>query len=166
MDAQDQQPQGPFQRLVATLDYPVYIVTTASYNKRSGRLIGFATQCSINPPRFLACISKKNRTLEIARQADVLAVHIVEEKDRNLAELFGGETGDEVDKFAQVSWHTEHGVPILDACECWFAGTVIGRIALGDHVGFLLEPIDAEKGARSEQLTFQEARNIEPGHPP
>ena len=166
MDAQDQQPQSPFQRLVATLDYPVYIVTTAAQNQTSGCLIGFATQCSINPPRFLACISKKNRTLEIARQADVLAVHVVDEKDRDLAEIFGGETGDEVDKFARVSWHYAHGVPILDACERWFAGTVLGRIALGDHVGFLLEPIDAEKGADSEQLTFQEARDIEPGHPP
>ena len=69
MDAQDQQPPSPFQRLVATLDYPVYIVTTAAQNQTSGCLIGFATQCSIHPPRFLACISKKNRTLEIARQA-------------------------------------------------------------------------------------------------
>ena len=166
MDAQDQQPQGPFQRLVASLNYPVYIVTTATAKETSGCLIGFATQCSIHPPRFLACISKKNRTLEIARQADVLAVHVVEEKDRDLAELFGGETGDEVDKFAKVSWHSEHGVPILDACERWFVGTVIGRIALGDHVGFLLEPIDAEKGTHAGQLMFQEARDIEPGHAP
>jgi len=172
MDAQDQQPQqdqqeqSPFQRLVATLDYPVYIVTTAAQSKTGGCLIGFATQCSIHPPRFLACISKKNRTLEIARQADVLAVHVVDEKDRNLAEIFGGETGDEVDKFAQVSWHSVHGVPILDGCDRWFAGRIMGRISLGDHVGFLLEPIDAEQAAQAEQLTFQEARNIEPGHPP
>lgn len=166
MDAQTQQPLSPFQRLVDTLNYPVYIVTTATRHQRSGCLIGFATQCSIHPPRFLACISKKNRTLEVARQADVLAVHVIDENDRNLAEIFGGETGDEVDKFARVSWHDAHGVPILDACERWFAGTILGRISLGDHVGFLLEPIDAEKGAQSEQLTFQEARSIEPGHPP
>ena len=165
-DAQDPQPQSPFQRLVATLDYPVYIVTTATRNQTSGCLIGFATQCSINPPRFLVCISKKNRTLEIARQADVLAVHVVDEKDMHLAEIFGGETGDDTDKFARVSWHYVHGVPVLDSCKRWFAGTVLGRIALGDHVGFLLEPIEAEKGAQSEQLTVQEARGIEPGHPP
>jgi flavin reductase (DIM6/NTAB) family NADH-FMN oxidoreductase RutF len=166
MDAQTQQPQSPFERLVATLDYPMYIVTTATRNKTGGCLIGLATQCSIHPPRFIACISKKNRTLEIARQADVLAVHVVEETNRKLAEIFGGETGDEVDKFARVCWHYEHGVPILEDCERWFAGTILGRISLGDHVGFLLEPIDAEKGAQSEQLMFQEARDIEPGHPP
>jgi flavin reductase (DIM6/NTAB) family NADH-FMN oxidoreductase RutF len=132
----------------------------------AGCLIGFATQCSIHPPRFLACISKKNHTLLVARQAAFLAVHIVDEDDQGIAELFGGETGDEVDKFARVSWHFAHRVPILDACRRWFVGSVLDQIDLGDHVGFLLEPIDTEQNARSEQLTFQRARDIEPGHKP
>jgi flavin reductase (DIM6/NTAB) family NADH-FMN oxidoreductase RutF len=157
---------SPFERLVATLDYPLYVVTTAVQNEPGGCLIGFATQCSIHPPRFLACISKKNHTLVLARQAAVLAVHVVEEKDRKLAELFGGETGDEVDKFAQVRWHYADGVPILDACDRWFAGSVLEQLDLGDHVGFLLEPLDTEQSAASEQLTFQQARRIKPGHRP
>ena len=156
----------PFERLVATLDYPLYVVTTAFENQPSGCLIGFATQCSIHPPRFLACISKKNHTLLLADQAAHVAVHIVEEKDKHIAELFGGETGDEVDKFARVSWHPAHGVPILDACQRWFVGSVLQQIDLGDHVGFLLEPIDTGQSATSEQLTFQQARDIEPGHDP
>ena len=155
-----------FERLAATLDYPLYIVTTAAQGEPAGCLVGFATQCSIHPPRFLACISKKNHTLDLARSSAVLAVHVIGEKDREIAEIFGGETSDEVDKFARVSWHYAHGVPILDACERWFAGSVLGRIALGDHVGFLLEPIDTEQNAASAQLTFQEARDIEPGHEP
>ena len=93
-------------------------------------------------------------------------MHIIEEEDRNIAELFGGETGDEVDKFARVRWHYAHGVPILDVCERWFAGSVLEQIDLGDHVGFLLEPLDTEQSATSEQLTFQQARDIEPGHRP
>ena len=157
---------SPFERLVATLDYPLYVVTTALQNRPAGCLIGFATQCSIHPPRFLACISKKNHTLLLAHRAALLAVHIIEEKDKNIAELFGGETGDEVDKFARVSWHLAHGVPILDACQRWFAGSILEQIDLGDHVGFLLEPIGTKQNATSEQLTFQRARDIEPGHKP
>lgn len=157
---------SPFERLVATLDYPLYVVTTAVGNEPSGCLIGFATQCSIHPPRFLACISKKNHTFPLAREAATLAVHIVEEKDRQIAEIFGGETGDEVNKFARVRWHYVHGVPILEACERWFAGSVLDRIDLGDHMGFLLEPLDTEQSGESEQLTFQQARDIKPGHKP
>lgn len=155
-----------FERLVATLDYPLYVVTTAEQRRPAGCLVGFATQCSIHPPRFLACISKKNHTLLPAKHAAVVAVHVVEQEDKRIAELFGGETGDEVDKFAQVRWHFAHGVPILDACRRWFAGTVLERLDLGDHVGFLLEPIDTEQRAASEQLTYQQARDIEPGHEP
>jgi flavin reductase (DIM6/NTAB) family NADH-FMN oxidoreductase RutF len=155
-----------FERLVATLDYPLYIVTVAADDETAGCLMGFATQCSIHPPRFLACISKKNRTLKVARRASVLAVHVIGDKDRDLAEIFGGETSDEVDKFARVSWRYEHGVPILDACERWFAGSILTQLNLGDHVGFLLEPIESEQSDTSEQLTYQQARDIEPGHKP
>jgi flavin reductase (DIM6/NTAB) family NADH-FMN oxidoreductase RutF len=155
-----------FERLAATLDYPLYVITTALDDEPAGCLIGFATQCSIHPPRFLACISKKNHTLLLAREAASVAVHVVEEHDRAIAELFGGETGDEVDKFARVSWHTVHGAPILDACQRWFVGSVLRQIDLGDHVGFLLEPIDTHRDVPAEQLTFQRARDIEPGHEP
>src|SRR5215203_2455915 len=157
---------SPFERLVATLDYPLYVVTTASQNQPTGCLIGFATQCSIHPPRFLACLSKKNHTLLLAHQAAFVGVHVIEEKDKDIAELFGGETGDEIDKFARVKWHSAHGVPILDACPRWFVGLVLQQIDFGDHVGFLLEPIDTEQRAADEQLTFQRARDIEPGHKP
>ena len=157
---------SPFERLAATLDYPLYVVTTAVDDELTGCLIGFATQCSIHPPRFLACLSKQNHTLQLARRAAVLAVHVIDEQNRDLAELFGGETGDEIDKFAQVRWHSAHGVPILDDCDRWFAGSVLEQHDLGDHVGFLLAPLDTEQHGRAEQLTFQQARDIEPGHKP
>src|SRR3954462_7266627 len=88
-----------FQRLVAQLDYPMFIATVAADGERSGCLIGFATQSSIHPPRFLAGISDKNRTFRVARRADAMAIHLVPENANELANLFGGETGDEIDKF-------------------------------------------------------------------
>ncbi len=163
-EGRDRRP--PFARLMATLDYPLYIVTTATGEERSGCLIGFATQCSIRPPRFLACISKKNHTFGLVQRAAIVAVHVVEERNKDIAELFGGETGDEVDKFSQVAWQTIDGVPVLDACERWFAGTVLERIDLGDHLGLLLSPVDAEPSEPASQLTFQKAQDIKPGHRP
>jgi flavin reductase (DIM6/NTAB) family NADH-FMN oxidoreductase RutF len=156
----------PFQRFVAALDYPLYVVTTAVESEPTGCLIGFATQCSIHPPRFLACISKKNHTFQLAGRAAVFAVHVVDEKNKALAELFGGETGDQVDKFARVPWHYVDGVPVLDDCARWFTGSVLEQIDLGDHVGHLLQPLTVEAGPAREQLTYQQARDIEPGHRP
>lgn len=155
-----------FSRFARALDYPLYIVTTAVQQERTGCLIGFATQCSIHPPRFLACISRKNHTLPVARRARLMAVHVVDERARDLAELFGGETGDAVDKFARVKWHEEHGVPVLPACESWFIGKILQQLDLGDHVGFLLQPLEAEGAARASPLTYQQVRDMEPGHKP
>jgi len=153
--------------LVSQLDYAMFIVTTATRGERAGCLVGFATQVSIHPPRFLVCLSVKNRTFRLARDANVVVVHFVPEDATELAELFGGETGDDVDKFAACDWRPgPDGAPVLSDLENWFAGRVLNRIDLGDHWGFVLAPIEGEAGRGSSALTFHRARRIEPGHEP
>ena len=154
-----------FQQLVAQLDYPMFIATVATEEERAGCLIGFATQCSIHPPRFLAGISDKNRTFRVARDADSMAIHLVPEHATELAELFGGETGDDVDKFERCDGRPgPGGVPLLDGCPNRFVGRIIERIDFGDHVGLVLEPTYAEADEESAQLGFHRAQRIEPGH--
>jgi flavin reductase (DIM6/NTAB) family NADH-FMN oxidoreductase RutF len=154
-----------FQRLVAQLDYPMFIATVAAGGERAGCLIGFATQCSIHPPRFLAGISDKNRTYRVAQDAGSMAVHLVPEDATELAELFGGETGDEVDKFERCAWRPGPGdVPLLDDCPNRFVGRIVERIDFGDHTGMVLEPLHAEEDQASGQLGFHRAKRIEPGH--
>jgi len=162
----DTQAGKDFARLAATLDYPVYVVTTCVQGELTGCLIGLGIQCSIHPPRFLACLSKKNHTFALAQRATALAVHVVEERNRTLAELFGGTTGDTVDKFSRTRWQDVDGMPILQDCARWFIGAVVQRLDLGDHVGHLLEPLKVAPGNTSAQLTYQQARNIHPGHDP
>ena len=155
-----------FQALVGDLEYPMFIVTARVGDERLGCLVGFATQTSIHPQRFLVCLSHTNRTYRRGRDAELLGVHCVPAGADELAELFGGETGDDVDKFARCEWHDgPEGVPILDACENWFVGRVLRRVAAGDHDAFLLEPIAASCGAHGE-FTFHRARNIIAGHAP
>jgi flavin reductase (DIM6/NTAB) family NADH-FMN oxidoreductase RutF len=154
-----------FEGVVGGLDYPMFIVTTRAASEMAGCLVGFATQCSIDPPRFLVCLSDKNRTCRVAGGAESLAVHCVPASADSLAELFGGETGDEVDKFARCGWREgPEGLPILDECENWFVGAIRDRHVLGDHVGFLLEPTAARSGVPLDEFTFHRARRIEPGH--
>ncbi|HUR84107.1 MAG TPA: flavin reductase family protein [Solirubrobacteraceae bacterium] len=155
-----------FLKLAGSLDYPVFIVTTIAGDQREGCVIGFATQCSFHPARFLACLSRTNRTFRVAREADALAVHLVPREAIELVELFGGETGDEIDKFERCAWSEgPRGLPILDDCPSWFAGEICARHDLGDHVGVLLEPIDA-RFERGEVVSFGEVRDVEPGHEP
>jgi flavin reductase (DIM6/NTAB) family NADH-FMN oxidoreductase RutF len=156
-----------FNRLMTLLDYPLFIVTTAVDGECAGCLIGFASQVSIRPPRFLACLSVKNHTYRVATRASVLVVHLVPADAAALAALFGGETGDEVDKFTHCAWRAgPEGVPVLTELEDWFAGRILSRSDLGDHCGFLLEPIEGQARRSASQFTFRRAKWIEPGHEP
>lgn len=155
-----------FHDLVGDLDYPMFIVTARSEaGDRAGCLIGFATQSSIDPPRFLVCISKANRTYRVACSAERLGVHFVPSSATALAELFGGRTGDEKDKFARCEWRDgPGGVPILSECRNWFVGATLARLSLGDHVGFLLDPVAVQLEVPQAEFSFHRARRIEPGH--
>jgi flavin reductase (DIM6/NTAB) family NADH-FMN oxidoreductase RutF len=156
-----------FAELVSQLDYAMFIVTTAAGAERAGCLVGFASQVSIRPPRFLVGLSDKNRTYRVALRSRVLVVHFVPEDATGLAELFGGETGDDVDKFAGCEWRSgPDGAPVLCELENWFAGRILDRFDFGDHCGFLLEPIEGEAGRGQSQLTFHRAKRIDPGHDP
>jgi flavin reductase (DIM6/NTAB) family NADH-FMN oxidoreductase RutF len=153
--------------LVADLDYPMFIVTATNGRERAGCLVGFATQCSINPPRFLVCLSDKNRTYRVAREAELVVVHLVPAEAEELALLFGSETGDETDKFARCAWQPgPGGTPVLDECANWFAGRILERIPAGDHCALLLEPFDAHSDGDGRAFTFHRAKRIEPGHEP
>ena len=140
------------------LDYPMFVATVPG----DGCLIGFATQCSIDPPRFLACLSNKNRTYRLAREAEHMAVHVVPEDRMDLAELFGGETGDDVDKLSQVEWSPgPGGLPLIAGCP-YLVGSIRDTFDVGDHVAFELDVTEVVGSAKP--LLFQQAKRIDPGH--
>lgn len=155
-------------RLMSRLDYPVFVVTTVDRDngERAGCLVGFTTQCSIDPVRFVVCLSVVNHTCQVARRAEVLAVHRLGKEHRDLAELFGSTTGDDIDKFAHCRWVPgPDGVPLLTDASGWFAGTILDRFDLGDHIGVLVSPTAIEMNADQQPLMFSSVRNLAPGHP-
>lgn len=156
-----------FDRLAAGLDTAMVVVTTAAGDDRSGCLVGFHSQCSIDPPRYAVWLSKANHTYRVALLADHLAVHLLGAGDHDVAAHFGEETGDEVDKFAGVAWSAgPGGVPLLDALPRRFAGR---KLTLhddgGDHVCVVVEPVDASAPAGEVRpLRLSDVHDLEPGH--
>lgn len=157
-----------FDDFVRPLDYPMFVLTVPGGpgSDRSGCLVGFATQCSISPPRLLICLSKANHTYRSASGARVAAVNRLGAADRGLAELFGVETGDEIDKFSRCAW-TEGpgGVPLLDRATACLVGDIEDRLDLGDHEGLLLRPTRVLERERVPVLMFSAVRDLDAGHP-
>ena len=154
-----------FDAFVEGIDYPMFIVTTVADGEPAGCLVGFTTQASIDPPRLLVALSVKNHTYRVAQRAELLAVHVVDSDDDEIAQLFGGETGDEVDKFARCSWRPgPDGVPLLEDCPSVVVGRILERQEYGDHVGHLLEPIAVHSEGSQPSMGFEDVKDLDPGH--
>lgn len=157
---------GAFEQIVGALNYPMFVVTTHVGDQRAGCLVGFASQISISPPRFLIGLSNKNYTYRLASVAEYLAVHLIPRRNDSMAKLFGESTGDDIDKFTRCEWsHGPFGLPILEQAAAWFAGRILENVSTGDHVAFLLEPeIGYAPEKFDEYITFSDVRELEPGH--
>jgi flavin reductase (DIM6/NTAB) family NADH-FMN oxidoreductase RutF len=164
-DPIDDPTDTPFDELMASLDAPMFILTAHDGSERSGCLVGFATQVSIRPPRFLVMVSKQNHTYGVAREAAAVVVHVLRAGDEDLARHFGELTGDEVDKFEGLDVVDGPArAPVLVGLD-WFAGRVLDTIDLGDHLGLLLAPHDGSATRVGEpQYGLREALDLEPGH--
>ncbi|MGC4961668.1 flavin reductase family protein [Gordonia sp. DT218] len=160
--------QTGFDEMVDAINYPMFVVTAQADGRRAGCLVGFASQTSIDPRRFLIGISKNNLTHEVAEHTDHLAVHLLPRERTDLARLFGGYSGYETDKFAQCAWSEgPHGLPILDGVAFWFVGKTLRRFDAGDHDAFLLDPVDSgsQSSANRTQawVTFSDVQDVDPG---
>jgi flavin reductase (DIM6/NTAB) family NADH-FMN oxidoreductase RutF len=158
----------PFTQVCLSLDFPMTIVTAFDGREHSGCLVGFHTQCSITPRRWLVCISKANHTCGIAARAEWLAIHLLRDDQHALAQFFGSVSGDSIaphEKFDYCAWRPgPGGTPILEGCD-WLAGRVLERVDAGDHVIHVLEI--AETGTEHDvapQLGSKAIRDIVPGH--
>lgn len=56
-----------FDEITAAINYPMFVVTTRHRAERSGCLVGFATQTSIDPPRF-SWVSRRPTTRTVLPQ--------------------------------------------------------------------------------------------------
>jgi flavin reductase (DIM6/NTAB) family NADH-FMN oxidoreductase RutF len=153
-------------RLLERSRHPMLVATAAAGDERDGCLIGFSTQCSMNPVRMLVCLSPANRTYRIATQTDALAIHHLDAGDLALAELFGEHTGDEIDKLTRCNWHPgPAGTVVLDGVRHWWVGVTVDRVGLGDHEGFVLEPASVHIEGAYRPLDSTAVAHLEAGHP-
>ncbi len=155
-----------FDAFVTRLDGALLVVTAATEDQRAGCVVGFHTQCSIDPPRYAVWLSKANFTYRVALFSTHLALHMVGADDRLLVQLFGGTSGDHTEKFALVNWAPgPGGVPLLAQCP---SRIVLERLTTlddgGDHVCFVGSPVNAELAPDGAPMRVADAADVDPGH--
>ena len=153
-----------FDRLAGALDPAMLVVTAAAGSERDGCLIGFHAQTGIDPVRYEVRLSKANRTCRVALFAERLGVHALEAGDLDLAELFGVQTGDDVDKLAGCALDGDDP-PLLTRCPNRFVLRVRSISDDGsDHVAFVGEVVNARARSAFVPLRLSAVGQLDAGH--
>ena len=81
-----------------------------------------------------------------------LAVNVLSTTQRDLAVTFSGKAAHE-EKFRDVGWREEAGLPVLDETVAWVAGPVLELIPGGDHV-IAITSVEAGDAPGGDPLLF------------
>jgi len=160
--------EDSFDRMTAALDPPMAVVTVADGDERAGCLVGFHCQSGIDPLRYCVFVSKANRTFEVVQRCSAVAVHFLGVGDADLAELFGAETGDDVDKFAGTPFDLHpDGPPLLRRLANRIVGRRVGTYDDGgDHLCVTIEVSGAAADGELAPLRLGDVEELRPGHDP
>lgn len=155
-----------FETLMAAVDPPLIVVTTAAEGEQAGCLVGFHVQSSITPQHYCVWLSKANHTYRVGLRAKHFAVHFLTAEDLGLAERFGTLTGEDTDKFEGLDVEPdEHGVPLLKAYPNRLS---LERISLlddgSDHVCLTTRVTSSHTSGDFKPLRVSDAAHLDPGH--
>ena len=115
------------------------------------------TSVSLRPPIVSFCLSRQASSWPTVAGAKHVAVHLLGEHQRRLAQTFATSG---IDRFASpTSWRTgPYGVPILDGTLAWLLCRVIDRVSAGDHSVVLAEPMLGQPGGDGAPLVYHDGR--------
>ena len=143
------------------------IVTTAVGPQRAGCLVGFHSQCSIEPDRYAVWLSKANHTCQLALRATHFGLHFLRH-DHGTAWPRSSARCVAVRSTSSRSAPAHTGpfdVPIIDACSDWVVARRTAFLEEGsDHICFIVEPVEASAGEPSGPLRFEDVADLTPGH--
>jgi 3-hydroxy-9,10-secoandrosta-1,3,5(10)-triene-9,17-dione monooxygenase reductase component len=125
----------------------VTVVTAFSDNGPTGMTANAITSLSLDPLLMIVCFDKSARTREAAVARGRVAVNVLSVEHEGYSKIFASKASEE-EKFAGVAWTERAGVPVLDGCVAWFAGSVGDLLPGGDHeIGVLaVEEFGADGG--------------------
>jgi flavin reductase (DIM6/NTAB) family NADH-FMN oxidoreductase RutF len=96
------------------------------------------TSVSLHPPLVLVCLAAGSRTLAAITARDAFGINVLAWRQRHLAQQFAAASGD---RFADVAYRLEHGMPVLEGAMAAAVCEVDRTIVAADHVLVLGRPL-------------------------
>ncbi|MEU7479075.1 flavin reductase family protein [Lentzea sp. NPDC042327] len=135
----------------------VTIVTATGQDGPVGTTVSSFTSVSFEPPLVVVWIGEGASVWPVLRTAPLFAVHLLGTAQTGLADLFATKG---VDRFgAGTRWESDaDGVPHLLDAPVRLRCRTVRRIAVGDHVALVGEPLDITHSDLAAPLVRHQGR--------
>ena len=120
-----------FLAVMGSVCTPVAVVTAVAGPRPHGSTVSAFASLSLDPPMVLVSLDRKSELLRHVRRAGVFGVNILGAGQAGLATAFARKGQD---KFEDMQWLLDEGVPRLAGCAGWLRCVVQRLVTGGDHV--------------------------------
>lgn len=123
-------PQAFLRELMANVATPVSVVTTFDEQRPHGTTVSAFISLSMAPPMVLVSLTAGSDSLKMIRRTGRFGLNILAATQADLAKQFASKMDD---RFANVTWTLDQGVPRMDGTLGWIACTTTNIVPAGDH---------------------------------
>ncbi|MCP2256010.1 NADH-FMN oxidoreductase RutF, flavin reductase (DIM6/NTAB) family [Prauserella aidingensis] len=124
--------QTAFREVMAGVCTPVSVVTAMADGRPHGTTVSAFASQSMEPPMVLVSLDRSSELLATVRESGRVGLNVLSSGQSTLALKFARKGG--ADKFADVGWDVEGGVPRLPGAGGFLACDVTTFVEGGDHV--------------------------------
>ena len=124
----------PGQRLrevMSEVCTPVSVVTAMASGRAHGSTVSAFTSLSLDPPMILVALNRESDTLAAIRSCRSFGLNLLRAGQTEVALQFATK---EADKFRNIAWSLDAGVPRIDGSSGWVRCRVSSLTDGGDHV--------------------------------
>lgn len=140
-----------FRELMAGVCAPVTVVTATADGVPYGTTVSAFASLSLRPPMVTVALDRHSRLLPHVTAAGRFGVNVLGHTQGDVALEFARRGA--VDRFAEVSWHLDHGLPRLDAAPGWLACDLTSVVEGGDHL-LLLGTVTHARATAAAPLVY------------
>ncbi|MBD3007595.1 flavin reductase family protein [Streptomyces sp. 5-10] len=120
-----------FRELMAGVCAPVTIVTATAEGLPHGTTVSSFASLSLRPPMVTVSLDRRSGVLSRITATGRFGVNVLSQAQDDLALRFARRGAD---RFAEVDWHFDHGLPCLETAPGWLVCELTRTVDGGDHL--------------------------------
>jgi flavin reductase (DIM6/NTAB) family NADH-FMN oxidoreductase RutF len=134
----------------------IFLITAADADDQlSGMIITWVSPAGLVPDqkRIMMALSPTNHTTQVLLKETRFAIHLLRKSQVSLVPIFGTKSSRDVNKFENVEYILEDGLPIIAGTCGWMIGKVVSTMEAGDRI-IVLADIEQDEATQEQDPLY------------